>query len=211
MTRKGVSTKTRPITIEEYNKILHTLCTVFEYQDKDKNGNIVIRKFRPAKEVAFALELEANLGLRISDILELTLDSFRGDGRGQYHLYVREKKTKKIKDVCISSDIYNQIKIYVLESNKSSSDKIFNKSIRTVQSRLNIVCNKLGLKNVGTHSFRKFYAMRLYEDNEYNYEIVRELLNHSNIAITQRYLGLSQKQIEQAIKNHNYMLDNLAL
>ena len=206
MARKGVSTKTRPISVEEYNKILHTLCSTFEYEDKDKNNNVVVRKFRPSREVAFALELEANLGLRISDVLDLTLDSFRANGRGQYNLYIREKKTKKIKDICISTEIYNQIKIYVLENNKTSSDKIFNKSVRTVQSRLNIVCNKLNLNNVGTHSFRKFYAMRLFEDNEYNYEIVRELLNHSNVAITQAYLGLNQKDIERASKNHNYML-----
>lgn len=209
LNKKGVSTKTRLIAVDEYNKILYTLCSSFEYEDKDKNGNLVFRKFRPAIEVAFALELEANLGLRITDILQLTLDSFVLDEQGKYKLYFKEQRTNKVKDVYISSDIYKEIKAYTLSLNKNSNDKIFSKSVRTVQSRLAIVCKKLGFKNVSTHSFRKFYAMRLYEDNDCNYEIVRELLNHSNITTTQRYLGLSKEDIEQASKKHNYMLSDI--
>ena len=210
LNKKGVSTKTRLITVDEYNKILYTLCSSFEYEDKDKSGNLVIRKFRPATEVAFALELEANLGLRITDILQLTLDSFILDEQQEkYKLYFKEQRTNKVKDVCISSNIYKEIEAYALSLNKNSNDKLFCKSVRTIQSSLAIVCKKLGLKNVSTHSFRKFYAMRLYEDNDYNYEIVKELLNHSNVTTTQRYLGLSKKDIEQASKNHNYMLSDI--
>lgn len=209
VSKKGISTKTRLITIDEYNKILYTLCSSFEYEDKDKYGNLVNRKFRPAKEVAFALELEANLGLRITDILQLTLDSFILDEEGKYKLYFKEQRANKAKNVCISSNIYKEIEAYALSLNKNSNDKIFCKSVRTIQSRLAIVCKKLGLKNVSTHSFRKFYAMRLYEDNNYNYKIVSELLNHSKTSTTQRYLGLSKEEIEQASKNHNYMLDDI--
>lgn len=198
--RKGVSVKARVITIEEYNDILHTLCSTFEYEDKNKSGEVVIRKFRPAKEVAFALELQANLGLLISDVLELSLNSFVLDEDGRCKLSIKERRAKKIKEVYISNSIYEHIKNYALTLNIGYDDKLFNKSIRTVQSRLNIVCKKLNLHNVSTHSFRKFYGMRLYEDNNYNCEIVKELLNHSNVTTTQKYLDLNI-----ASQNHDYM------
>ena len=46
--------------------------------------------------------------------------------------------------------------------------------------------------------------MRMFENNDYNFEIVRELLQHSTVAVTQKYLGVTSKQVANAIDNHNY-------
>ena len=134
----------------------------------------------------------------------MSLNSFVLDKDGKCKLCIEENRTKKRKEVYISNSIYEHIKNYALNLNISYDDKLFSKSIRTVQSRLSIVCRKLNLHNVSTESFRKFYAMRLYEDNNYNCEIVKELLNHSNIATTQKYLDLNI-----ASQNHNYMRSNI--
>ena len=50
--------------------------------------------FRPNRRIAFALILEANLGIRISDILALTPKSIIKDGN-RYRLNIYEIKTKK--------------------------------------------------------------------------------------------------------------------
>lgn len=54
------------------------------------DGHIV----KPNKKIATALTLEANLGLRISDILQLRLSAIIRDG-DRYRLNIVEQKTKK--------------------------------------------------------------------------------------------------------------------
>lgn len=204
-----MAVKTRPITVNEYNDIINKLCTTFNYQVVDKNGEIKEKLFRASYKVAFALELQANLGLRIGDILNLKLDDFIPDGLGNYKIYIKEQKTGKIKDVVINNNIYKEIKIYALENNIKNDERLIDMTVRNVQIQLKTICDVLGLKNVSTHSFRKFYAMRVFEDNNYNFEVVRALLNHSNVGITQKYLGVTTEEIERASKNHNYMRSNL--
>lgn len=78
--------KTRPVNREEFFKIIETLTTGYTTADG--------RKVRPNIPVAFAITLEGNLGIRISDIVELTLSDIKFEG-GRYHLDIYEKKTDK--------------------------------------------------------------------------------------------------------------------
>lgn len=197
--------KTRPITVEEYKAILKKMCSNFSYT-VEKNGEVKEKNFKASFKVAYALLLQANLGLRIGDILKLKLNDFVPNGKGEFKITVKEQKTGKIKDVVINSDLYRDIKLYTLENNIKPDEVIIKMSVRNVQIQLKIVCDALGFNNVSTHSFRKFYAMRMFEDNNYNFEVVRDLLNHSNIAVTQKYLGVTSEEIERASKNHNYMM-----
>lgn len=64
----------------------------------------------------------------------------------------------------------------------------------------------LGLNDIGTHSFRKFYATEVYKNNNYNIVLVQELLQHSSAEITQRYVGIQQKDLEDAISKHIKLL-----
>ena len=200
-----MSVKTRPITTDEYDRILNKLCSQFTYKIKNKNGETEEKLFRPSFKVAYALQLQASLGLRIGDVLKLTLNDFIPNGRGEFKITILEQKTKKTKDVVINGDLYNNIKLYTLENNIKSNERIINMSVRNVQIQLKVVCDELGIQGVSTHSFRKFYAMRVFEDNNYNFEVVRALLNHSNVGITQNYLGLQQEEVEKASRKHNYM------
>ena len=60
----------------------------------------------------------------------------------------------------------------------------------------------LGMEGVGTHSFRKYFATSIYLENGYNIELVRTLLQHSSSAITQKYIGIGQRDVEEALKKH---------
>ncbi|MDY2882985.1 MAG: tyrosine-type recombinase/integrase [Romboutsia timonensis] len=200
-----MAVKTRPITIDEYNLILDKMCSTFTYKTTNKDGEVEDKLFRANFKVAYALQLQANLGLRVGDVLKLTLNDFIPDGRGSFKLSVTEQKTGKVKDVVVNDNLYNNIKLYTLENNIKADEPIVKMSVRNVQMQLKIVCDELGINSVSTHSFRKFYAMRLFEDSGYNFEVVRALLNHSNVAITQKYLGVTNEEIEKASKNHNYM------
>ena len=64
----------------------------------------------------------------------------------------------------------------------------------------------MGYEYIGTHSFRKFFATDMYEKNNHDIELVRELLQHSSTTTTQRYIKRSSVKIEEAISNHVYIL-----
>lgn len=192
--------KTRVINVDEYKAILTTIDTGFIYK---VNG--ADKKFRANHRVKLALMLEGNLGIRIGDIVNLTMKSFRSNGIN-YTINITEQKTKKLREFTVPMEIYNVIKIYALENGLYDTDKLFPLTERAVQKQLKIVCSYLGLEDVSTHSFRKFYANQIFNNNEQNIELVRQLLQHSNIGITQKYLGVSSNEVEKAINNHIYIV-----
>ena len=49
--------------------------------------------------------------------------------------------------------------------------------------------------------------MYVYENNNNNIELVKELLNHTSIATTQRYIRVSQQVINKASKDVNFMME----
>lgn len=192
--------KTRIISIEEYKTILTTIGTGFTYK---VNG--ADKKFRPNQRVKLALMLEGNLGIRIGDITNLTLKSFRNNGTSIV-LDIVEEKTGKNRTFTTPKEVYLLIKEYALDNKLNTEDKLFPLTERAIQKQLKIVCNYLGLENVSTHSFRKFYANEIFNNNNQNIELVRALLQHSTIAVTQKYLGVSSKEIEAAISNHVHIV-----
>ena len=46
----------------------------------------------------------------------------------------------------------------------------------------------------------------IYKDNGYDIALVQQLLQHSSIAITQRYIGISSQMQEKALQNHIRLL-----
>jgi integrase len=192
--------RTRVIDIEEYKAILTTIAIGFVYE---VNG--VYKKFRPNNKVKLALMLEGNLGIRIGDIINLTPKSFRNNGINTI-LDITEEKTGKSRTFTVPKELYLVIKEYALNNGLNTEDKLFPLTERAIQKQLKIVCNHLGLENVSTHSFRKFYANEIFNNNQQNIELVRTLLQHSTIAITQKYLGVSSKDIETAISNHVHIV-----
>ena len=184
---------TRPLENEEYKQIMHLLKNGFKYTKEGKE-----KIFRPNMQVAIILYLQANIGLRIGDILSLKLSSFKGN-----KLEIREDKTDKLQYRDIDPDITNIIMRYALDNDIKKNDNLFKITPRAVQKQLKIICDYLELENISTHSFRKMYATNQYEANNNNIELVKELLNHSSIATTQRYIRVSQKEINRASRNYN--------
>lgn len=189
--------KTIALSEEQYVQIINTIRNGFVCAD----GHVV----KSNNRIATVLTLEANLSMRISDILHLRLSDIIRDGE-RYRLNIIEKKTQKRREFTVPLEIYVYIQNYALESNINPAAKLFDISERTVQNHLQLVCDYLGMENISTHSFRKYFATSIYVNNNYNLEIVRVLLQHSSSSITQRYIGLQCKEIEEALQKHIKLL-----
>ena len=83
---------------------------------------------------------------------------------------------------------------------------MFDLSERQIQKHLKAACDYLGIYGVSTHSFRKYFATCILVENDYNIELVRILLQHSSVIVTQKYIGIQQKQIEDALQKHIKLL-----
>jgi len=184
--------KTVALNTDEYNLIIDTMRSGFEYDGK---------QFRANNRIATVLVLECNLGLRVGDILQLHLNDIIKDG-DRYRLDIVEDKTDKKREFTVPMEIYNYIKMYCLENNIKATATIFDISERAVQKQLKIMCDYLGLEGISTHSFRKKFATDIYVNNNYNIALVRELLQHSNVTISQRYIGIRSAEVEKALENH---------
>ena len=176
------------LTTEQYKEIISTM----------KKG---FAGCRPNERIATALMLEANLGLRISDILKLRLCDIVRDGE-RYRLAITEQKTGKARSFTVPIALHQFLRCYCLDHGIPADAVIFPLSERAIQKQLKIVCDYLEIPGVSTHSFRKYYATEIYRNNGYNIALVQLLLQHSSTAVTQRYVGIQQKEVEQAIEGH---------
>lgn len=189
--------KTRALTEEQYRKIITTINEGFVTAAGER--------VKPNSRIATALTLEANLGLRISDILHLTINQIVKDG-DRYRLDLVEQKTGKKREFTVPTEIYIYIQNYALENNINPRARLFQITERTVQRHLKMVCDYLEYEYISTHSFRKFFASSIYKDNGCDINLVRVLLQHSSVVTTQRYIGVQPQEIENALQKHINLL-----
>lgn len=184
--------KTKALTTEQYQEIIQTMKTGF-------------CGCKPNERIATALVLEGNLGLRISDILKLRPCDIVQDGV-RYRLDIREQKTGKYRTFTVPLVIAQYIENYRLRNGIQRNELLFPITERAVQKQLKIVCDYLDYDGISTHSFRKWYATEIYQNNGCDITLVQRLLQHSSASVTQRYIGIEPQKIEQAIANHAQLI-----
>ena len=184
--------KTKALTTEQYKEIIQTMREGFT-------------GFRPNERVATALVLEGNLGIRISDIVNLRPCDIVRDG-DRYRLEIVEQKTGKQRVFTVPLVVKQYIENYCLRNGIGARDRIFPLTERAIQKQLAIVCDYLGYEGIGTHSFRKWYATEIYKANGCDIALVQRLLQHSSAETTQRYIGIEPQRIEKAIEGHATLL-----
>ena len=185
--------KTRVLSQEEYYLVIDTIRTGFTTHKRVR--------IKPNKKVLAAIVLQANLGLRISDVMSLKLSDIVKDGT-RYRLDITEQKTGKKREFTVPYEVYSYIQGYILDMGIKANQPLFDISIRAVQKHLRIVVEYLGLEGIGTHSLRKFFCTSIYNENGFNIELCRVLMQHSSATVTQKYLGIQPQLIEQALANH---------
>lgn len=189
--------KTRALDRSEFELIIDTIKKGFTTNTGEK--------VRPNIRIATALTLQANIGLRIGDVIKLRLiDIIFESGRYHFNSFV-EGKTKKKRTFTVPAEVYTYLQSYALEYGIRPNGRLFNFTERAVQKHLQLVCKYLGLDGISTHSFRKFFANTIYVENDFDVELVRELLQHSSVAVTQHYLSVDKKYVEMALQKHIYL------
>ena len=157
--------------------------------------------FRANPRVAAALQVEANLGLRIGDVLQLRLVDIVRDA-GRHRLNIVEEKTGKHRSFTVPAEVYSWLRDYADANGIAKEERLFPLTVRAAQKALKLACDYLDLENVSTHSFRKFFASSVYESSGHNIVLVQTILQHSSPTITRRYIGVSEDEVEKALTSN---------
>lgn len=178
----------RALEETEYRKIILLLRTGYEYQGV---------KHRPNDQIATILVLQANLGCRIGDIMNLTTDSIIKDGN-IHRLNIVEQKTGKRRTFIVPQPIVDFIADFCRCSGIKDG-KLFDIQSRAVHKQLRAVTGYIGIKHVSSHSFRKKFACDLYERTNHDIMAVCQALQHSSTTTSQVYIRRSDAQMESAL------------
>lgn len=147
--------------------------------------------------------------LRISDILRLKVSDVWDGKKVKTHIDIREKKTDKSKRFAISPNLEKALREYI-KSNKLSQedyliisnklDKDGNKRAISRQQAHDIISNAadwVGIKDpTSNHTMRKTWGYWAYKSGV-SLALIMEALNHSSIANTKKYLGITQDDLDE--------------
>ncbi|MCL2409387.1 MAG: tyrosine-type recombinase/integrase [Oscillospiraceae bacterium] len=137
--------------------------------------------------------------LRISDILRLTWDDVYDfeNSRVRSCINIIEKKTGKSKIVALNKSVIAAICIY-LAAAKPSTPLIINRQTGNAISRIQAyriiraASESLRFQNhVSCHSLRKTFGYHAWKGGV-SPAVIMEIYNHSSLAVTRRYLGVTQ-------------------
>jgi len=143
--------------------------------------------------------LGINSGLRISDLLNLR---WKDVSKGS--VKIKEQKTGKVKRFPLNSACVEALQSiqkgaandYIFESHSNrngSESKPWTRQY--VWQVINHYGALAGLDEIGTHTLRKTFAYHVFAATK-NLTLVQKLLNHSSPAITLRYIGIEQEELD---------------
>lgn len=145
--------------------------------------------------------LMAATGLRYSEMANITLEQYYNALATDSSIIILGKGNKERK-IYINETVKNYINIYLSKNykDKSNSDKLFvNTSASALRKSLIRAATKANLpyaSSISPHWLRVFCATNAVEHGV-DLGTVRDVLGHSNIAITSRYI----KSCDKTIKN----------
>lgn len=174
---------------------------VFPIKSK-RDYNKFIKALKPGRDRWLA-QLGTAFGLRISDLLLLKI----GELRGQKSITLREKKRKKKRVITFSPSvlkIVSQLKgdddDYIFASRKGGKPITRVQAYRILSDAAKQagIYEKIG--SIGTHSLRKTFGYRLYE-NGVDITRIMSMLNHSSERETLKYIGITADEISEAYES----------
>ena len=149
-----------------------------------------------------------NNGLRTGDLLKLKVSDVKGMKVGDT-LIIKEGKTGKRNMLVMNKSIHKSLQTY-LEALKPMDDYFLFASRKgrrsiTIQCVNNMVkkwVSEINLKeNYGAHSLRKTWGYVQRTVYGVGFEILCKRFNHSSPAITMRYLGIEDKEVQNILMN----------
>jgi integrase len=147
--------------------------------------------------------------LRISDLLRLAWDDVYDFGRGcvRESVTVTEKKTGKSKIVLLNKSVVAALTAYAFAAERGKalilSRKGTNRPISRQQAHRIVSDAAKALRfafRVSCHSLRKTFGYLAWKAGR-SPAVIMKIYNHSSFAVTQRYLGITQDDLDDCYRS----------
>jgi integrase len=143
--------------------------------------------------------LSLRTALRISDILRLRWDDVYDfkSRRIRKNITITEKKTGKAKTIALHTDIINALKrylyaakpgVFLIENPRTGKAISRIQAYRLIRSAAEALAFE---SRVSCHSLRKTFGYHAWKSGA-SPAVIMEIYNHSSLAVTRRYLGVTQ-------------------
>lgn len=180
---------------------------------RDKKKILAIKKnlkeeSTPRNYLLFVMGI--NTALRISDLLSLKVkDVIDSKGNIKDYLHIKEKKTGRQAKIYLNQTVKEALNYFLNQSRGIDPDNYLFKSERSnrpldrirVWSLIQRWTREVGLESerYGTHSLRKTWGYQARMQGV-SIEQISEKLGHKSVAVTKRYIGINQEEINQLEK-----------
>ena len=144
--------------------------------------------------------LGVHTALRISDLLRLCWEDVYDFERKRVRvsISITEKKTKKTKVIVLNKTVIGALTLLAAENAQKGRSLIENPHTRKAISRIQAyrliraASEALQFQNhVSCHSLRKTFGYHTWKSG-ISPAVIMEIFNHSSLAVTRRYLGVTQ-------------------
>jgi len=158
------------------------------------------------RELGLYIVISLYTGMRMNEILKLRLSQFYDEqGSIKEYLDIHQSKTGKSRRIKVADGLkqvlgsFDRDGGYVVRNrrNRSVSKQYLNTVLKQTGERYGMDRDELS-----SHALRKTFARRVIEKNpgkeEWALILLSDIFGHSSVAITRRYLGLRQEELDLA-------------
>ena len=149
-----------------------------------------------------------NNGIRTNDLVKLRYNMVEGLKAGAV-IKIVESKTGKDNVLVINNSVHKALQHYIKEINPAPDDYLFSSrkgkghiSSQSVGRMIRSWAEAINLKGqYGAHTLRKTFGYHQRVTFGAGFEILCKRYNHSNPAVTMRYLGIQDREVTELLMN----------
>lgn len=188
MTKQGCNYDSKPLKTKQEIELVRTL---IKTKTKDPLRNLTI------------FNIGINNGIRTNDILKLKVSDVLGKDEAEIIESKTGKKRKirlnvaNIKDDLADLCKHKQPSDYVFTSYKDPKQPIQTVTVYRLFKRLS--SEHPSLHGLTAHSMRRTFGYQYYQRTK-DVVTLMKLFNHSSQAVTLRYIGIEQEQMDESLK-----------
>ena len=150
-----------------------------------------------------------NNGLRVGDLLKLKIKDVKHMKPGD-SINIKEGKTGKQNILVINKTVHKVLTQYLTENQHSDDEYLFKSkkgdhplTVQAVNAYIKNWTSTINLRgNYGAHSLRKTWGYIQRTNYGVGFEVICKRFNHQSPAVTMRYLGITDKEVQNILTNN---------